>query len=114
MVDKRRSADYKQLSGHILASLYRKFKATCAERDTDQSSALEQAVVMWIDQESAKTQDDTKEELAQFIKSLVAGETPNDGECAIIAHELDLRTEEVIALRDRTTQKTKNGNGHSG
>ena len=113
MVDKRRSVDYKQLSGHILASLYRKFKATCAERDIDQSSALEQAVVMWIDQESA-TQDDTREELAQFIKSLVAGEIPNNGECAIIAHELGLRTEEVMALRDRNTQKTKNGNGHSG
>jgi hypothetical protein len=50
MVDRRRSEDYRQLSGHVPVPLYRKFKATCAERDVNQSEALEQALALWIEQ----------------------------------------------------------------
>lgn len=51
-MDRRRSKDYRQLSGHIPVAMYKKFKATCAERDVNQSEALEQALARWIEEDS--------------------------------------------------------------
>jgi hypothetical protein len=50
MVDRRKSPDFKQVSGHIPVPIYRKFKSTCAERDISQSEALEKAISIWIAQ----------------------------------------------------------------
>ncbi|UKP01351.1 ribbon-helix-helix domain-containing protein [Nostoc sp. UHCC 0870] len=49
MVDRRRSEDYRQLSGHIPTAMYKKFKALCAERDVTQSEALEEALRLWFE-----------------------------------------------------------------
>lgn len=49
MVDRRRSEDYRQLSGHIPTPMYKKFKALCAERDVTQSEALEEALRLWFE-----------------------------------------------------------------
>ncbi len=48
MVDKRRSGDYRQISGHIPIALYRKFKAICGEYEIAQSDGLEQAITSWV------------------------------------------------------------------
>lgn len=48
MTDKRRSADYKQVSGYVPVELAREFKSICAREGVSQSDALEQMLCEWL------------------------------------------------------------------
>jgi hypothetical protein len=56
MVDRRKSPEYRQLSGHIPEEMYREFKSFCALKDVSQSEAMEEAIVLWMEkQREART-----------------------------------------------------------
>jgi Ribbon-helix-helix protein, copG family len=48
MSDRRRSEDYKQVSGYIPIDLAREFKSLCAREGISQSDALEEMTREWI------------------------------------------------------------------
>jgi hypothetical protein len=48
MTDRRRSDDYKQVSGYIPIELARHFKSICAREGVSQSDALEEMTREWI------------------------------------------------------------------
>jgi hypothetical protein len=48
MTDKRRSADYKQVSGYVPVELAREFKSICAREGVSQSDALEEMLREWL------------------------------------------------------------------
>lgn len=43
-LDRRRSPNSRQISGHIPIDMYKKLKSVCALKDVSQSEALEQAI----------------------------------------------------------------------
>jgi Asp-tRNA(Asn)/Glu-tRNA(Gln) amidotransferase B subunit len=51
MVDRRKSPDYRQLSGHIPKEMYREFKSFCALKDVSQSEAMEEAIAFWMERQ---------------------------------------------------------------
>jgi hypothetical protein len=53
MTDKRRSADYKQVSGYVPVELAREFKSICAREGVSQSEVLEQMLVEWLAKRTA-------------------------------------------------------------
>jgi hypothetical protein len=48
MTDRRRSEDYKQVSGYVPLELALEFKSICARLDISQSDAIEEMVQEWI------------------------------------------------------------------
>jgi Ribbon-helix-helix protein, copG family len=48
MTDRRRSDDYKQVSGYVPNSLAREFKVICAREGMSQSDAIEEMLYEWI------------------------------------------------------------------
>ena len=48
MTDRRRSDDYKQVSGYIPIDLAREFKSICAREGVSQSDALEEMTREWL------------------------------------------------------------------
>jgi hypothetical protein len=48
MTDRRRSDDYKQVSGYVPVDLAREFKSICAREGVSQSDALEEMIREWI------------------------------------------------------------------
>ena len=48
MSDRRRSDNYKQVSGYVLVDLAREFKSICAREGVSQSDALEEILSEWV------------------------------------------------------------------
>jgi len=48
MTDRRRSDDYKQISGYVPVALAREFKSICAREGVSQSDAIEEMLREWI------------------------------------------------------------------
>ncbi|MDJ0619131.1 MAG: hypothetical protein QNJ63_20720 [Calothrix sp. MO_192.B10] len=48
MTDRRRSDDYKQVSGYVPVELAREFKSICAKQGFSQSEALEEMLYEWV------------------------------------------------------------------
>jgi hypothetical protein len=48
MTDRRRSEEYKQVSGYVPMDLAREFKSICAREGLSQSDALEEVLYEWI------------------------------------------------------------------
>ncbi|AFY35291.1 hypothetical protein Cal7507_4940 [Calothrix sp. PCC 7507] len=48
MTDRRRSDDFKQVSGYVPVDLAREFKSICAREGVSQSDALEEMIREWI------------------------------------------------------------------
>lgn len=48
MTDRRRSEDYKQVSGYVPVELARSFKSICAHIGLSQSDALEEMLYEWV------------------------------------------------------------------
>jgi len=48
LVDRRKSPDFQQLSGHIDKSLLRQFKTFCAGEDVTIAEALEEAIALYL------------------------------------------------------------------
>ena len=57
---KKDNPEYKQLCGHIPKEKFTDFKKSCLDRGVDQSTALEQAVDIWL--KSGILQNDKKNE----------------------------------------------------
>lgn len=53
MTDKRRSADYKQVSGYVLLEIAREFKSVCAREGISQSDAIEEMLCEWLAKRTA-------------------------------------------------------------
>jgi hypothetical protein len=48
LMDKKRSKDYRQISGHIPVQQYREFKSACVFEEMTTSDALEEAIAAWL------------------------------------------------------------------
>ncbi len=48
MTDRRRSEEYKQVSGYVPTDLAREFKSICAREGLSQSDALEEMLYEWV------------------------------------------------------------------
>jgi hypothetical protein len=48
MTDRRRSEEYKQVSGYVPMDLAREFKSICAREGLSQSDALEEMLYEWV------------------------------------------------------------------
>ena len=48
MTDRRRSEEYKQVSGYVPMDLAREFKSVCAREGLSQSDALEEMLYEWV------------------------------------------------------------------
>lgn len=48
LVDRRKSPDYQQISGHVDKNLVRQFKTFCTSEDITIAEALEQAMAMFL------------------------------------------------------------------
>jgi len=118
MVDRKRSEEYKQICAHLPISLIRKFKGISVSRDLKQADAVQQAIEVWVkldgdvEKISEIHADDSKEELASFLRSLSKGEKPDDVKCCLVAHEAGMTAEEVKRIRDLLFKGAKNGNGN--
>ena len=114
MTDRRRSDDYKQVSGYIPIELAREFKSICAREGVSQSDALEEMTREWIakrtgansstaEQTSPRTIADLvranmtklKRSGVKNLPALATGEVlPTPGDFAIITSTLAIPEEE--------------------
>lgn len=56
LVDRRKSPDYQQISGHIDRNLVRQFKTFCTSEDITIAEALEQAIAAYLTSKGVKPQ----------------------------------------------------------
>jgi len=76
MTDRRRSDDYKQVSGYIPVDLALEFKSICAREGISQSDALEDLVREWIGKKTgshtATPQPPTPKTVADLVQANMA------------------------------------------
>jgi hypothetical protein len=136
---KRSDPNYKQLSGLVPVELFRKFKAKCAEWGTDLSTAIEEAVNLWLQSKESNTIATVPHDpltIASLIKNFgsvaelskrsgldkTVIQNYKDGAyvenrdlvqlCELFEHPDDghlITSEELIDIRDRTFGKKKRG-----
>jgi hypothetical protein len=113
MTDRRRSDDYKQVSGYVPSSLAREFKVICAREGMSQSDAIEEMLYEWItkqggtgileEEESPRTVADlVRINIAKLrrcgvknLQAIAKGEVlPTPGDFAIITSHLAIPEEE--------------------
>jgi hypothetical protein len=114
MTDRRRSDDYKQISGYIPLDLALEFKSICARLGISQSDALEEMTLEWVAKKtdahalnSPKAAPKTIADLVRVnmaklkrcgvknLPALAKGEVlPTHGDFAIITSALDIPEEE--------------------
>ncbi|BAZ39026.1 hypothetical protein NIES4101_49760 [Calothrix sp. NIES-4101] len=121
MTDRRRSDDYKQVSGYVPNSLVREFKVICAREGMSQSDAIEEMLYEWVakrggagcldEEESPRTVADlVRVNMAKLkrcgVKNLPAiakGEVlPTPGDFAIITSYLAIPEEERKTIWQET------------
>ena len=56
LVDRRKSPDFQQISGHIDRSLLRQFKTFCTGEDITIAEALEQAIELYLQSKGVEPQ----------------------------------------------------------
>ncbi|MBW4642130.1 MAG: ribbon-helix-helix domain-containing protein [Goleter apudmare HA4340-LM2] len=76
MTDRRRSEDYKQVSGYIPVELALEFKSICAREGVSQSDALEELIREWIGKKTgahtSTTQPATPKTIADLVRANMA------------------------------------------
>lgn len=122
MTDRRRSQEYKQVSGYIPVDLAREFKSICAREGISQSDALEEITREWIAKRtgshSPSPQPKPPETIAELVKAnmsklkrcgvknlqaLANGEVlPTPGDFAIITSALAIPEEERKMIWQKT------------
>ncbi|WP_017652609.1 ribbon-helix-helix domain-containing protein [Fortiea contorta] len=122
MTDRRRSDDYKQVSGYVPVDLAREFKSICAREGVSQSDALEEMIREWIGKSTGSHASTPKptppETIADVIKAnitklkncgiknlhaLAKGEVlPTPGDFAIITSALAIPEEERKIIWQKT------------
>ncbi|OUL17638.1 hypothetical protein BV372_34740 [Nostoc sp. T09] len=71
MSDRRRSDDYKQVSGYIPLELALEFKSICARLDISQSDAMEEMIQEWISKTTGSGAKNKPPEVPTTIADLV-------------------------------------------
>ncbi len=71
MSDRRRSDDYKQVSGYISRELALEFKSICARLGRSQSDVMEEMVQQWIDKTTGSSTKKTPPQEPKTIADLV-------------------------------------------
>ncbi|MGH8002721.1 MAG: ribbon-helix-helix domain-containing protein [Brasilonema sp.] len=123
MTDKRRSADYKQVSGYVPVELAREFKSICAREGVSQSDALQEMLLEWLAKRAACNSSQPEQpsppisiaELVQVnmtklrhsgvknLHALAKGEVlPTPGDFAIITSTLGIPEEEQKKIWQQT------------
>ncbi len=114
MTDRRRSEEYKQVSGYVPMDLAREFKSICAREGLSQSDALEEMLYEWVAKRTGSNTfigeptpprtiaDLIRANMAKLkrcgvknLQALAKGEVlPTPGDFAIITSALGLAEEE--------------------
>ncbi|MDJ0736772.1 MAG: ribbon-helix-helix domain-containing protein [Nostocaceae cyanobacterium] len=122
MTDRRRSQDYKQVSGYIPVDMAREFKSICAREGVSQSDALEEIIREWIAKKTGSNSSSPKpprpETIADLVRAnmtklkrcgvknlpaLARGEVlPTPGDFAIITSALAIPEEERKMIWQKT------------
>jgi hypothetical protein len=120
MTDRRRSDDYKQVSGYVPIELARQFKSICAHEGISQSDALEEIIREWIAKKTypLNSQPVTPKTVAELVqanmmklrhcgvknlRALARGEVlPTVGDFAIITSALAISEEEKKIIWQET------------
>jgi Ribbon-helix-helix protein, copG family len=122
MTDRRRSDDYKQVSGYVPVELAREFKSICAREGLSQSDVLEEMLYEWVakrggsnfsggEQAPPKTIANlVRANMAKLkrcgvknLQALAKGEVlPTPGDFAIIASALAIPEEEQKMIWQET------------
>jgi Ribbon-helix-helix protein, copG family len=122
MSDRRRSDDYKQVSGYIPIDLAREFKSICAREGVSQSDAIEEMIREWIakrcDSSSSTPKVAPPRTIADLVRAnmtklkrcgvknlqaLARGEVlPTQGDFAIITSALCIPEEERKMIWEKT------------
>jgi hypothetical protein len=118
MTDRRRSEDYKQVSGYVPLELALEFKSICARLNVSQSDAIEEMVQEWIGKTTGSSgkniQPQEPETIADLVRlnikklkrcgvknlqALAQGEVlPTPGDFAIITSALGLPEQERMKI----------------
>ncbi|BAY30947.1 hypothetical protein NIES2107_27950 [Nostoc carneum NIES-2107] len=122
MTDRRRSDDYKQISGYIPLDLALEFKSICARLGISQSDAIEEMTHEWIAQKTGSRSNSSRNAAPKTIADLVRtnmtelkrcgiknlsalgkGEVlPTPGDFAIITSALAIPEEERVKIWEET------------
>ncbi|MCM0590473.1 MAG: hypothetical protein HEQ35_15935 [Gloeotrichia echinulata IR180] len=122
MTDRRRSDDYKQVSGYIPVDLGLEFKSMCARLGISQSDALEEMIQEWIGKRTGSDPSGSKAAAPKTIadvvrvnmgklkrsgvknlQALAKGEVlPTPGDFAIITSALGIAEEERKMIWEET------------
>ncbi|BAY99704.1 hypothetical protein NIES37_36870 [Tolypothrix tenuis PCC 7101] len=122
MTDRRRSDDYKQISGYIPLDLALEFKSICARLGISQSDAIEEMAHEWIAQKTGSSSNSSRNAAPKTIADLVRtnmtelkrcgiknlsalakGEVlPTPGDFAIITSALAIPEEERVKIWEET------------
>ena len=81
MTDRRRSDEYKQVSGYVPSSLARTFKSICAREGLSQSDVLEEILYEWV--ASKGVSHDLAEATPKTVADLVRVNMPKLKRCGI-------------------------------
>jgi hypothetical protein len=130
MTDRRRSDEYKQVSGYVPSTLARTFKSLCAREGLSQSDVLEEILYEWVAKQGASIENEeasprTVADLVRVnmpklkrcgvknLQAIAKGEVlPTPGDFAIITSALALPEEErkmiwqetyKVSVEDRST-----------
>ncbi|MCX7594490.1 MAG: ribbon-helix-helix domain-containing protein [Fischerella sp.] len=122
MTDRRRSENYKQVSGYVPVELAREFKSFCAREGVSQSDALEEMLREWLAQKASNSlkfeqairpvtiADVVRANMTKLrrcglknLQALAKGEVlPTPGDFAIIASTLGIPESEQKMIWQRT------------
>ena len=116
MVAKKTDPGYAQIAGHVPKDLALQFRVALTQRELKLSDGLEAAIRLWLKIETSKERNsaDPTEMAIAFFRACVAGQRPKNSDVLELARELDLREEDLIAIRDRLfprTEKEKTNGG---
>lgn len=133
MTDRRRSDDYKQVSGYVPVVLAREFKSICAKQGLSQSEALEEMLYEWVAKirgsHSLKQEPTPPRTIADLVRvnmtklkrcgvknlsALSKGEVlPTPGDFAIITSALSIPEEERKMIWQETFKLSVSSNSTS-
>ncbi|MDJ0799479.1 MAG: hypothetical protein QNJ51_22130 [Calothrix sp. MO_167.B12] len=133
MTDRRRSDDYKQVSGYVPVELAREFKSICAKQGFSQSEALEEMLYEWVAKikgsHSHKQEPKPPKNIADLVRlnmtklkrcgvknlsALSKGEVlPTPGDFAIITSALSVPEEERKMIWQETFKLSVSSNSTS-
>ncbi|WP_017655258.1 hypothetical protein [Fortiea contorta] len=83
MTDRRRSDDYKQVSGYIPVNLALEFKSICAREGISQSDALEDLIREWIGKKTGADTSTPEPAPPKTIADVVRAHMPKLKRCGV-------------------------------